>query len=216
MSELPTLYSFRRCPYAMRGRMALLVSGIQTRLREVVLREKPVEMLAASAKGTVPVLVLSDGMVIDESLDLMLWALEQNDPENWLDQRASAMPIIEQADGSFKDDLDRYKYPTRYADVDPLEHRASGLKFLQKLNGHISEGGQIIGARPGLADYAIFPFVRQFANHDRSWFDVQPLAPLQKWLTDHLESAILQQAMARHPQWLSGHEEPIFGEDLAA
>ncbi len=210
MTDMPVLFSFRRCPYAMRACMALLRSEIPVRLREVVLRDKPAEMLDASPKGTVPVLVEEGGAVIEESLELMLWALERNDPGNWLDHRAEAMELIAEADEAFKFHLDRYKYPVRYDDVDPIEHRTAGFEILQRWNDRIATGGQMIGSWPGLADYAIFPFVRQFANHDRSWFDALPLAPLQRWLEGHLESEIFKTAMAKYPQWKTGDEEPVF------
>ena len=211
MTELPVLYSFRRCPYAMRARMALLVSQTPVRLREVVLRDKPEDMIAASPKATVPVLVLPDGQVIDESLAIMHWALDRNDPANWLQGTAAETEWIAEADGPFKNHLDRYKYPTRYDDVDPLEHRAGGLVFLEKLDGLIQSSGQLMGAQPSLADHAIFPFVRQFANNDRDWFDQLPLPALQKWLADHLASALFATTMVKYPQWMSGDVELVFG-----
>ncbi|WP_417620763.1 glutathione S-transferase [Parasphingorhabdus sp.] len=211
MTEMPILYSFRRCPYAMRARMALLVSKTPVRLREVVLRDKPAEMIAASPKATVPVLVLSDGQVIDESLAIMHWALEGNDPENWLQGNMAEKELIAEADGPFKDHLDRYKYPSRYENVDPLDHRAGGLAFLEKLDGLIQTAGQLMGRTPSIADHAIFPFVRQFANNDRDWFDQLPLPALQKWLGDHLASPLFATTMKKYPQWQSGDEEAIFG-----
>jgi len=211
MTDLPVLYSFRRCPYAMRARMALLVSGTAVRLREVVLRDKPAEMIEASPKATVPVLVLPDGQVIDESLAIMRWALDRSDPEGWLQGNTAESELIEGADGPFKHDLDRYKYPTRYDNVDPLVHRAGGLAFLEKLDSLIQPSGQLNGERPTLADHAIFPFVRQFANHDRDWFDSLPLPALQKWLGDHLASPLFATAMKKYPQWQSGDVEPLFG-----
>ncbi|VWX60566.1 glutathione S-transferase [Sphingorhabdus sp. 109] len=214
MTELPVLYSFRRCPYAMRARMALLVSETPVRLREVVLRDKPEEMIAASPKATVPVLVLPDGQVIDESLAIMRWALDRNDPQDWLQGTAAGTELIAEADGPFKHHLDRYKYPTRYENVDPLEHRAGGLIFLEKLDGLIQPSGQLMGAKPTLADHAIFPFVRQFANNDRSWFDALPLPALQKWLGNHLASPLFATTMQKYPQWKSGDEEPVFALDV--
>jgi len=216
MTEMPVLYSFRRCPYAMRARMALLVSETPVRLREVVLRAKPEEMIAASPKATVPVLVLPDGQVIDESLAIMHWTLGRNDPQNWRQGSAAETELIAEADGPFKDNLDRYKYPVRYDDVDPLDHRAGGLVFLEKLDGLIQESGQLMGAKPSLADHAIFPFVRQFANNDRSWFDQLPLPALQKWLGDHLASALFTTTMVKYPQWVSGDAEPVFALEVAA
>ena len=211
MTDLPVLYSFRRCPYAMRARMALLVSGTAVRLREVVLRDKPAEMIEASPKATVPVLVLPDGQVIDESLAIMRWALDRSDPQGWLQGNAAESELIAEADGPFKHDLDRYKYPTRYDNVDPLDHRAAGLVFLEKLDSLIQPSGQLNGARPTLADHAIFPFVRQFANNDRGWFDSLPLPALQKWLGDHLASPLFATTMKKYPQWKSGDAEPLFG-----
>ena len=211
MTALPVLYSFRRCPYAMRARMALYISGQAVRLREVVLRDKPPEMIAISPKATVPVLQLEEGQVLEESFEIMLWALAQNDPQNWLERCDDAKNLVEQTETEFKHHLDRYKYPTRYENVDPLEHRASGLQFLRQLDERIAENRQILGENPGLADFAIFPFVRQFANTDRNWFDAQKLPALLPWLQGHLASDIFAAIMAKYPQWKTGDEEPRFG-----
>ncbi len=209
-NSLPILYSFRRCPYAMRARMALLISETPVRLREVVLRDKPEEMIAASPKATVPVLVRDDGTVIDESLAIMHWALERNDPADWLNDREAGAALIAEADSDFKDNLDRYKYPTRYDDVDPIAHRSAGLAFLEKLEGLLTVGGQLLGKEPRLADFAIFPFVRQFANNDRNWFDAEPLPALQTWLAAHLGSDLFASTMKKYPQWQTGDTEPAF------
>lgn len=197
----------------MRARMALLVSQTAVRLREVVLRDKPAALIAASAKATVPVLVLGDGTVIDESLAIMDWALQRHDPDNWLDQSADAAALITANDSEFKFHLDRYKYPGRYDDSDPLQHRAAGLEFLERLEYHISRQSQIAGPNPGLADYAVFPFVRQFADHDRDWFDQQDLLALHKWLAGHISSEIFAAAMVKYPPWqeMAGDDEPICG-----
>lgn len=211
MNALPILYSFRRCPYAMRARMALQVSGQSVRLREVVLRDKPPEMIAISPKATVPVLQLEDDRVLEESLEIMLWALARNDPENWLEHRDEAIVLAEQTETEFKYHLDRYKYPTRYENVDPPEHAERGLQFLEKLDTRIAENGQILGKTPGLADFSLFPFVRQFANTDRNWFDAQKLPALIPWLQGHLASDIFAAIMAKYPQWKTGDEEPRFG-----
>ena len=207
----PIFYSFRRCPYAMRARMALMASGQQVRLREVVLRDKPAEMLEASPKGTVPVLILEDGRVIDESLDVMNWALAQNDPGDW--KTDSAAELIAEADGPFKKALDRYKYPSRYEDegTDRLEQRAKGREFLAKLNDRLAAHDQLLGDQITQADIAIFPFVRQFANTDRAWFDAEPLPHLQRWLARHLDSQLFSTIMKKYPQWKSGDDEPVFG-----
>lgn len=208
MAELPILYSFSRCPYAMRARMAIAVSGVSVELREVVLRDKPTELLAASAKATVPVLVSPDGAVIDESLDIMRWALEQNDPENWL--TATNQNLIQQNDGPFKAALDRYKYPHRYESENGDAHRHEGLAILVQLNTRLSETPFLTGEMRGIADLAIFPFIRQFAETDRAWFDAQPLPHIHQWLIKHLSSELFASIMHRYPQWKSGDVATVF------
>ncbi|MEM1088258.1 MAG: glutathione S-transferase [Pseudomonadota bacterium] len=209
--ELPILYSFRRCPYAMRARLALQVSGVACRLREVVLRDKPGEMLAISPKGTVPVLQLIDGTVLDESRDIMLWALEQNDPDGWLDiDMDAATVLIDECDGPFKHTLDRYKYPNRYGLEDGIAHREKGREFLILLNERLAQSAHLFGSDVRYPDAAITPFIRQFANTDREWFDVQPLPHLQRWLNDHLSSDLFAAIMTKVPQWRSGDVEPVF------
>ena len=212
----PALYSFRRCPYAMRARLAIQSAGLECRLREVVLRDKPAEMLDASPKGTVPVLVLESGEVIDESLDVMLHALGGNDPENWLTppegEREDMMALIAACDGPFKHHLDRYKYANRYADEGAVseDNRAAAMPFLQTLNERLESRDQLFGDRISLADMAVMPFIRQFANTDRGWFDKAPLPHLQAWLTGHLESARFKSIMPKFEQWKTGDVEPVF------
>ena len=190
----PILYSFRRCPYAMRARLALAVSGTGVELREVKLAAKPAEMLAVSNKGTVPVLVLPDGQVIDESLEIMRWALAINDPEGWLER--DDIGLIAANDGPFKDNLDRYKYPQRYA-VDPLPYRALCLEFLREIDALVAAGDRLGGGALGLNDAAIIPFVRQFAAVDPGWFDAQALPYLRAWLDDYLGSDLFRSIMLR-------------------
>jgi len=168
MAELPILYSFRRCPYAIRARLALLASGTVCEIREVKLSAKPAEMLALSPKATVPVLLSPDGRVIEESLDIMRWALARNDPEGWLDR--SDELLIACNDGPFKHHLDRYKYPDRH-DADPAEHRAAALDLLRPLEARLLASPYLCGDAMGLADAALMPFVRQFAQTDLAWFD---------------------------------------------
>ncbi|MGH6615718.1 glutathione S-transferase [Sphingomonas sp.] len=189
----PTLYSFRRCPYAMRARMALLVSGVAFALHEVSLRDKPAAMLAASPKGTVPVLVLPDGRVIDESLDIMRHALAHNDPEHWLAGDDAA--LIAANDGPFKHHLDRYKYPDRHHS-DPIEHRAAGLALLADLDTRLAGAANLCGEHRTLTDIALMPFVRQFAAVDRDWFDAQPVPGVRRWLDAHIASSLFVSAMA--------------------
>jgi glutathione S-transferase len=195
---IPHLYSFRRCPYAMRARLAMAVSETGCELREVKLSAKPAAMLAASPKGTVPVLVLPDGNVIDESLDIMRWALAQRDPEGWLKGEDAA--LIARNDGPFKHDLDRYKYTDRY-DVDPLNHRAQAMDFLSELDSRLIRTAQLCGPVRSLTDAAIMPFVRQFSAVDPHWFGDQPLPHLQRWLADHLGSDLFTSIMVRRAPW---------------
>ncbi len=212
MPTLPILYSFRRCPYAMRARLALASSGLRYELREVALRSKPPELLAASAKGTVPVLVLPDGEVIDESLDVMLWALCQRDPEGWL-QAAEAsldemLALIAECDGAFKRQLDRYKYPNRYAaeHTDKAQafavlHQTGGAAWLMSLQYRLGEKNWLFGESASLADIAVLPFVRQFAHTDSAWFAAQPWPPLAAWLARFEASGLYTSVMDRHMQW---------------
>ena len=199
MSDEPILYSFRRCPYAIRARMAVLASGVTYTHREVLLRDKPAAMLAASSKGTVPVLVLRDGSVIDESLDIMRWALAQHDPEQWLAR--SDAGLIELFDTTFKFHLDRYKYADRF-DVDPLSHRESGRAVLAQLNDRMSEKDYLGGATRGFTDIALFPFVRQFAAVDADWFATHAPIAVRTWLAASMESDLFQRAMVRKPLWV--------------
>ncbi len=207
MTVEPILYSFRRCPYAMRARMAIASSGVTVRLREILLRDKPEEMLAASAKGTVPVLI--DGQtVIDESLDVMNWALAQNDPEDWLSRKDDA--LIAENDGPFKHHLDRYKYSTRYENTDAEEHRAAGFAFLQKLEARLADSEYLHRDKRGFSDIAIFPFVRQFRIADKDWFDESAIPNVQRWLKGLMESDLFKSVMEKYPLWKETEEEHLF------
>jgi len=208
--QIPILYSFRRCPYAIRARMAVFYAGQPCNLREVILRDKPDEMLTASPKATVPVLVLGDGTVIDESLEIMHWALAQNDPDSWLTSDNGAKQLINENDGPFKHHLDRYKYGTRYKDENPGFHRTQGEAFLHKLDGILSQTPFLTGAKITLADIAIFPFIRQFANTHRLWFDGLEIPFLHKWLAYHLESQLFRKVMHKYPQWKIGDKDVPF------
>ncbi|WP_231471069.1 glutathione S-transferase [Novosphingobium sp. CECT 9465] len=209
---MPILYSFRRCPYAMRARLALAVSKTQCELREVKLSAKPAAMLAASPKGTVPVLVLPDGTVIDQSLDVMRWALAQSDPEGWLTRDDPA--LIERNDGAFKHDLDRYKYPERHGS-DALAHRTSGLTFLRDLNARLAIHEQLCGAARGLADMAVMPFVRQFASVDTAWFAGLDLPHVQRWLAGHVKSALFAAVMEKFAPWREGDVVVLFAPNIS-
>lgn len=206
MTVLPILYSFRRCPYAMRARLALAVTGLEVEHREVVLRDKPKEMLEVSPKGTVPVLVLPDGQVIDESEDIMLWALGQRDPRSWLEPETGSLEamrvLVGRTEEEFKTHLDRYKYSNRYEGVDSEEHREHASKFLRELDARLARAPYLYGDRLVFADAAIAPFVRQFANTDREWFDAQPWPALKRWLEEFLASLMFIGVMGKHAQWV--------------
>jgi len=196
-----TLYSFRRCPYAMRARMALRYSGVAVDIVEVSLKAKPAEMLALSGKGTVPVLN-TDGRVIDESLDIMRWAVAQNDPQDWLlkDDPAAAAQIaslIEHNDQVFKVHLNRYKYAERYPEQPMEVYRAEGEVFLQRLDELLEGHDYLLADHPSLADVALMPFVRQFAHVDREWFAQTPYRRLQDWLQRFLESELFTGVMKK-------------------
>ena len=189
------LYSFRRCPYAMRARMALRYSGVPLSIVEVSLKAKPAEMLELSPKGTVPVLVCADGRVIEQSLEIMRWALAQYDPDNWLGPDSAA--LIEENDQVFKVNLDRYKYAIRYPEQ-PMEHyRAQGAVFLQRLEVLLEQTPYLAGDTLSLADIALAPFVRQFAHVDRDWFEQAPYPRLNAWLERFLASELFTAVMAK-------------------
>ena len=201
------LYSFRRCPYAMRARLALHVSGVAYEHREVALKAKPAEMLAASPKGTVPVLCLPDGKVLEQSLDIMHWALQQNDPQAWLpntpEALASTHADIALNDGEFKAHLDRYKYPQRFGLLDGLPSRAKGAEVLLGWQARLQTQLYLSGERWGLLDACVAPFVRQFARTDRAWFDAQPWPELAQWLLAFENSEAFLAVMHKHPLWVS-------------
>ena len=196
----------------MRARMALYSSGQTCVLREVLLRDKPLEMIEQSPKATVPVLLLANGEVLEQSLDIMLWALDREDPEHWLSPEIGTLTdmkaFITELDGPFKHHLDRYKYATRY-DEEPnsVDHRAEATNILITLNDRLSTQAHLFGTKPTLADFATFPFIRQFANTDRNWFDAQDLKPLQSWLNKHLASDLFTGVMNKWPQWKPGDAE---------
>ena len=201
------LYSFRRCPYAMRARLALLSSGVVYEHREVALKAKPAEMLQASPKGTVPVLCLSTGEVLEQSLDIMGWALKQRDPDGWMPSGQEALvetqQLIEANDGPFKANLDRYKYPQRFGLSDGVAHRDEAAAWLLTLNARLQDYAFLAGTHWGLLDAAVAPFVRQFARTDRVWFDAQPWTHLAQWLVNFENSAAFVAVMHKHPLWVS-------------
>jgi glutathione S-transferase len=196
----PILYSFRRCPYAMRARLAILSAGIEVELREILLRDKPQEMLDASPKGTVPVLILKD-RVIDESRDIMEWALAQHDPEGLLDMPPDAQDWIAAIEGPFKSALDRYKYAPRYNGADPVAERDVAAQILYRAEAQLQKALWLYGPHPSFADLATLTFVRQYANVDRAWFDAQDWSGVRGWLDRFLASDRFAAIMTRYPKW---------------
>ena len=211
--NLPILYSFRRCPYAMRARLAIHASGLKVELREIILRDKPTHMLEISPKGTVPVLQLQNGTVIDESFDIMIFALGRQDPDEWIhEDEQSTEFLIKRNDGDFKYALDRYKYPDRYPDEDCPHMFERGAKILKDLNTRIETNGSLVDDYNTLADYAIFPFIRQFRNVDQDRFASLKLNALEKWLTSHLASDLFSHIMEKYEPWEEGKSPIIFGD----
>ncbi|RPE64785.1 glutathione S-transferase [Pacificibacter maritimus] len=198
--ETPILYNFRRCPYAMRARLALHVAGIKVEVREIMLRSKPDHMLEISPKGTVPVLWLGD-RVIDESRDIMEWALAQNDPDDWCNMPHQGEDWIKQIEGPFKSALDKYKYATRYENVDATKERDRARDILMHAETLLCHSKWLFGDLPCLADMATITFVRQYANVDRDWFDAQPWANLRAWLDQFLASDRFAAIMLKYPLW---------------
>ncbi|WP_439586369.1 glutathione S-transferase [Hydrogenophaga sp.] len=201
-APVPLLYSYRRCPYAMRARMALLVAGIAFDAHEIVLRDKPAAMLALSPKGTVPVLQLADGGVLEQSLDIVQWAFGVNDPQHWWMRAQSTdnLDLLRACDGRFKHHLDRYKYPERFDEADRAQHRDAAMDALLKpLDVHLQHSAQLGGEIPCATDIAVFPFVRQFAAVEPAWFGTLPLPALKTWLSDWLSHPLFEAAMVRLP-----------------
>ena len=211
----PLLYSFRRCPYAMRARMALAAAEIELRLREIILRDKPAHMLALSPKGTVPVLQLPDDTVLDESRDVMDWALARHDPHHWLAHKDDA--LIDLFDGAFKHHLDRYKYATRFVDednaggvADAIEHRAACHEILKQLAPRLADGW-LGGDKAAYTDVALLPFVRQFRIADPQWFDNDMALPnVQNWVQRFLDWPPFTRIMSKYELWLDNEKEHRF------
>jgi len=198
--------------------MALLSSGLTFELREVLLRDKPASMLEYSPKGTVPVLVLPGEEVIDESLDVMTWALGESDPEGWITAAQACeqevAQLIDWNDGEFKSHLDRYKYSARYEGVDAREHRDEAERFLSELEGRLRTQKYLVGDQVSIADIALFPFIRQFANTDREWFDKLNYPALQHWLRQFLDSSRFAQSMLKLPPWAPRNPPTLIGTEL--
>ncbi|BBM87790.1 glutathione S-transferase [Candidatus Uabimicrobium amorphum] len=200
------LYTFRRCPYAIRARMALFAAGRSFEIREVVLKDKPPQLLKASPKGTVPVLVCPD-KIIEESLEIMHWAIDGTNI-GWLhftdNMQQEIHKLITHNDGEFKFNLDRYKYPQRYDIEDEKPYFAKCCAFLETLNTKLKQNRFLFAQRISLADIAIFPFVRQFSKVDIKAFGALPYSELQQWLKYHEESELFKSVMTKYPQWHEG------------
>lgn len=211
----PILYSLHRCPYAMRARMAILLAQQMVLLRDILMTNKPVEMLTASAKGTVPVLVFDDQSVIDQSLDIMIWALGKNDPDNLLysgqsEALAEMKNLISRNDNEFVSNLGKYKAAARYHDIDERFYRQKCELFIAELEQRLAEHAYIMGDKPSLADFAILPFIRQFSRTNRRWYLQAPYPNLQRWLSTHIQSPLFSKVMTKYPQWLERREEILF------
>lgn len=208
--EQPILYNFRRCPYAIRARLALSYANVNVEIREVVLRNKPAEFLATSPSGTVPSLKLTD-TILDESLDIMEWALSQYDPIDLMDMPSRGFDLITECDGNFKQDLDRAKYPNRFPETDPIESRDKAALFLYKLEKMLSPN--LFGKNMSIADLAILPFVRQFAHIDQVWFYAQDWINLINWLDNFKQSSEFNKIMTKLAPWQLG-DTPVMLSDL--
>lgn len=212
-SGLPILYSFRRCPYAIRARLAIKVSGVRVALREVVLRDKPAALLQASSKATVPVLQLPDGRVLEQSLDIMRWALEQHDPQGWLrlQEQEEVLALIDLNDGPFKQALDRYKYAPRHPERPASAWRDEAVELmLAPLNARLADRPFLLRDTPSLADIAIAPFVRQFAAVEPGWFESAPFESLRAWLNCIVSSELFDAVMTKFTPWQPGDTETTF------
>lgn len=201
------LYSFRRCPYAMRARMAIASSGMQVILREISLRDKPQSLLDISPKATVPVLLTAEKMVIEESLDIMLWALRQSDPNAWLNNINYA--LIENNDGPFKQWLDRYKYADRFPEQSQQFYRQQGEQTLLRLEHILVDSAFLSGNTATVTDIAIFPFIRQFVSVEQGWFEQAPYPKLKQWLNFFLASELFQKTMYKFTPWKMADEEQV-------
>ncbi len=211
---LPVLYSFRRCPYAIRARLAIYASGYQCQLREVILRNKPQAMIEASPKATVPILIEAENHIIDQSLDIMLHVLNIHDPLGWLanepDKQQKLLHLIDKTETDFKPHLDLYKYASRSENPDPEVHRSKAFEFLNKLELRLSSDKHLFGKKQTLADLAILPFIRQFAQTDRTWFDAQHLPHLHPWLQQFENSDLRSNVMRKYAAWTPGDTETDF------
>jgi glutathione S-transferase len=214
--SLPIIYSLRNCPYAIRARLAIYASGQQVHLRDLVLSDKPTEMLAVSPKGTVPVLVTLDNAVIDESLSIMQWAFSQTDPNDYLHKSApnalaEMLVMIERFDTEFKGHLEQYRCSKRYHETSLIQDRQKCEPYLVDLEMRLCQHQYLMSDKPSLADLALMPFVRQFARVERQWYLQSPYPKLRQWLNGYLQSKMFTKVMSQHPMWLDLKEDIVFG-----
>ena len=209
--NLPCLYSFRRCPYAIRARMALAYSAIRVELREIKLSNIPQALIRISPKATVPVLYLADGTILEESLDIMHWALSISDPRQWLTGDSESDELMRQNDEEFKPLLDCYKYADRSPHLSQIEHRHNAEKFLRLLEQRLVEHPCLIGDRPTIADAAVMPFVRQFAGVEPQWFQQCEYTEVRRWLSQQIDSDLFKAVMRKNAFWKAGDETVYFG-----
>jgi len=212
MSEqtLPILYSFRRCPYAMRARMALTLSQTNVEIRELILKNKPAEMLLVSPKGTVPVLIANNGQVIEESLEVMDYAVTHGTNSTLKAPTSEELTLIAENDNVFKANLDKYKYFDRFPEHTQQDYRAHGEVFLQQLEQRLNDQEFLVGNTQSYSDIAIFPFIRQFAHVDKAWFDNADYPHLKKWLDSFLQSNAFLNVMKKIPCWQTGDAPTYF------
>ena len=209
-TAFPILYSFRRCPYAMRARMAIAYAKQTVTLREVILKTKPASLFTYSSKGTVPVLVLEDGKVIDESIDIMRWALKIHDPDGWLGNIEEQVKLVNMNDQDFKARLDKYKYADRHPEHSEQCHREACYPFLDRLEGLLEKQDFLFSHQYSFADIAIFPFIRQFAHVNLAWFESSRWENLKHWLTQLKTSEFFTSVMTKYPAWEEGSEPVHF------
>ena len=220
-NPLPVLYSLRNCPYAMRARLAIFASEQTVYLREVLLSQKPAQMLTASPKGTVPILVLPNGEVLEQSRDIMQWAFTQSDPNNYLlyqplangkqNEAATVQQLMTQFDSEFIPRLEHYRSAKRYRDPKLLQHRAECEIYLQMLEDRLSCNLYLCANTASVADLAIMPFIRQMARVERQWYLQSPYPKVRSWLDGFLQSPMFSKVMAQYPLWLEGNDDSVFG-----
>lgn len=218
INTLPILYSLRNCPYAMRARIAIFKSKQTVILRDLVLSDKPKELIAASPKATVPVLVLPNSIVLEESVDVMLWALNETDPDDLLQSKSDCslsemLTLINTFDHDFKTCLEQYKCAKRYRESNIVECREVCEQYLKILEHRLISNKFLMSNTESLVDIALVPFIRQFARVERQWYLQSPYPNVRQWLNSYLQSAMFTKVMAKYPLWLDNHEEVLFGGD---